>query len=80
MKNEIDGIIYDAEQTIKKMDKMSDFQKLQMDANRHREFGQNPMFKSVGKITIGPLCTKETLHELISSNAQPHTVVHIETW
>jgi len=78
---EIEGLLYEAENIVKKIkEPQDDYAKLMADANRHREHGLYNLEKIVGKITIGPLCTPETLTSLNKANLTPHTILQMETW
>lgn len=78
---EIEGLLYEAEKTVKKIKvPQDDYAMMMEDANRHRENGFYTLEKLVGKVTIGPMCSKETLKNLTNSNATPHIVIQVETW
>ncbi len=78
---EIEGLLYEAENTVKKVkEPQDDYALLMMDANRHRETASYPLEKLVGKITISPWCTPETLASLNKANLTPHTILQMETW
>jgi hypothetical protein len=78
---EIEGLLYEAEKTVKKVKApQDDYKAMTDDANRHRIITKFSLEKLVGKITIGPWCTQETLKSLNSSLAAPHTVIQVETW
>ena len=79
---EIDGIIYEAEKTLKKVKQTEDdFTIMQNEANmrcRHVEY--SPLENCVGKVIISPWCTPETLDALVRSDARPHTIRQLAVW
>lgn len=78
---EIEGLLYEAENTVKKIkEPQDDYTKMMVDANRNREHSLYNLEKMVGKITIGPLCTPETLAALNKASLTPHTILQLETW
>ena len=78
---EIQSLLSFAEKTVKHVrEPHDDFSILQGDSNRHREVGKHRLELCVGKITIGPYCTSETLGILHASKVAPRVVIQLGSW